>query len=122
MGSDRTIWLVRGTDRTIRVYAKDDSGAPFDLTGCVGTLTVKLRKEDASATFSKVTSTGSQGRVISAASGGMEFYIGASDTASLAPDSYVYDVQIVQTLGSPPVVKRYVVIPMSRLELQYDIG
>jgi hypothetical protein len=127
MSAERTIWLVRGTDKTVRVIVRNTDGSPFDLTDCVGYLTVKLRKEDTTNKVQKATNVSAAGAIVSAAGGTMEFYLLASDSAAWVPDSYVYDVQIVKTVtpAAPPlpaVTKRYSVVSMSRLEVQYDVG
>jgi hypothetical protein len=116
---EQTIWLVRGTDKTIKVYVRDVNGAPYNLTGCTGYLTVKLRKEDTTAKATKSTATTGQGAIVSAEGGKMEFYLSASDSATWVPDSYVYDIQVAT---ASPSSKRYSVVSMSRLEVSYDIG
>jgi hypothetical protein len=116
MNRDRAIWHTRGTDRTVQVFVRDEDGLPYDLTGAVGYLTVKFRKEDAAATFQKVTSAPAEGAIAVPESGIMEFYILAADTEDEDPGSYVYDVQVV-TGGL-----RYSVVTMSPFEIEWDIG
>lgn len=117
MLNDVSITLVRGTDRTIKVVIQDPYGLPVDLTGATGYLTVKHYLDDAAALFTKSTGTAGQGAIAVPKSGVMEFYLLATDTNSLTPGSYVYDVQVVLSTS-----KRYAVISASKLELQYDVG
>lgn len=116
MLNDVSLSLVRGTDKTIRVVVQDSYGVPVDLTGAVGHLTVKHYVDSTSNTFAKSTSVSGQGAIPVPKNGVMEFYIVATDTNSLVPGGYVYDVQLV--LNS----KRYAVISLSKIELQYDVG
>jgi len=103
---------------------READGSPFDLTSCVGYLTVKYRKEDTTSKVQKSTSIASAGAIVSAAGGVMEFYLLASDSALWVPDSYVYDVRVVKTVavGPPTVTRQYSVVSMSRLEVQYNVG
>ena len=115
--NEKTVRIVRGTNRTIKILVQDVNGAPFDITGATGYLTVKLRKDDDSNTFQKVTSTPAQGSIPNGTDGVIEFYLVAADTADLDPDAYVYDVQVVLA-----DTKRYAVVGMSPFEVTWDVG
>ena len=110
--TDYTISLTQGSNRTVKVMVVDQSGLPFDLTGCVGYLWVRQCDTAATPSITKTTSVGAQGAIIAPASAGvMEFYFLPADTASISPSEMLYDAWI-RTDDAP--AKDYQVVPRSR--------
>jgi hypothetical protein len=110
--TDYTISLTQASNRTVKVSVVDQSGLPFDLTGCVGYLQVRQCDTAASASISKTTTVAAQGAIIAPASSGIiEFYFLPADTAALSPSEMLYDAWI-RTDDVP--AKDYQVVPRSR--------
>jgi len=97
--------LPKGDNRTIRVYVKDEDLNIVDLAGATVVLTVKEKKPDASAVFSKSTAVASEGVIAAADEGEVQFYIVPADTSSLTAGQYVYDVEVITSAS-----KRYTVL------------
>jgi len=100
----------------VRVFVRDEDGLPYDLSGCIGYLSVKFRREDAALIFQKATNVVAEGEIATPESGLMDFYLLAADTADEDPGSYVYEVQVVTGAG-----KRYSVVTLSPFELEWDV-
>lgn len=86
------ISIIRGDSRTITVNVTNSSGSAFDLTGCTVYFTVNATTsptDDTSASIQKSTSSFS-----SPTSGVATITLTHTDTDSLTPGTYFYDVQL----------------------------
>lgn len=92
------IELVKGNDRTLRVYVKDGECDIVDLTGAVCVLTVKWSPADA-AVITKSTSVPAQGAVTDPLKGECEFYLVPADTNALIVQQYGFDVKVTSSTG-----------------------
>jgi hypothetical protein len=88
------IELYAGNKRRLRLYVKDASLNPINLTGAVCTFTLKKIKSGP-VVFSKRTNYPAEGMIGSADQGEAFFYVNPADTQSLDIAQYVYDVKVV---------------------------
>lgn len=110
--TDYTISLTQGSNRTVQVAVVDQSGLPFNLTGCVGYLQVRQCDTAILPSISKTTDVPTEGAILLPSTGGiMEFYFLPADTVLLSVTEMLYDVWI-RTDDSP--AKDYQVVPRSR--------
>lgn len=102
---DNKMILTKGDSATFKVTIMKNDGLPYTLqSGDVLTLKVKQTPTSATTAISKTADSTAQ------------FAIEPSDTSSLTPGLYVYDVQLVS--GSDV----YTVIPMNYLDLMEEIN
>lgn len=115
MATTTAVSMFRGDSHTVQVTVQSrnlTSGAltPQDLTGGVGKLTVKKKDSDTANLLQKTANPDSP-----ATAGIISFNIDPSDTASMSPGVYTYDVQISLSGG------RVYTVAKDRFELKADI-
>lgn len=88
------IEMYLGSDRAFSCYIKDQDLNIINLTGAVGTFTLRQVK-GGTLIFQKVTSNSAQGAIGSADQGQVLFYLLPADTSTLTAGQYVWDISIV---------------------------
>ena len=99
-----SIDMYLSDDRTFRVYVKTPDLNVVDLTGAVGTMTVKTDKSSSVLTQKKTNVSG-EGQIGAADEGEMFFYLVPADTSLLDARQYVFDVSVELSSG-----KKYTVL------------
>jgi hypothetical protein len=90
------IEVIRGDTPTVRVGPVKRNGVPVNFTGAEATLTVKADPDDVSALFQK---TGILATIVTT-NDGFDFVLTTAETDD-PPGEYVWDVQVVESGGSP---------------------
>src|SRR4030095_10047647 len=104
LGAMTSQTITRGDSRTWNLPLVDETGNPFDLTGCSVWFSVKQRFNladgDAVVSSSWVDGGASNGiTVTDPASGWIAFGITAQQSVDLVASLYVADVQVLDTAG-----------------------
>lgn len=95
-GLPEEIQVFQDNDLTLNVTALDESGAAFDISNYVGVFTMKALKTDRDSLIllQKETDKATEGSIVSAPAGTMQFLILRTDTAALKPGTYTWDISI----------------------------
>lgn len=96
--------IVKGNDRTVRVFVKTHDLDIIDLTGAVGVLSLRTEREE-SPVVELITTDSEQGRIGAADEGELIFYLSSGVTATLEGRQYLYDVTVTLDNG-----KKYTVL------------
>jgi hypothetical protein len=85
----------RGDTIPDEITVVDNAGGPFNLTGCVLTMTVNRRRRPASSLGTLYALTG----VLTNATAGVAEFRPAALDADQVPGTYYYDIQLFDTNG-----------------------
>lgn len=86
--------LYAGNSKTYVTYVKDRWLNPIDVQNAIGTMTVKVNKDDVTPLIQKHTNVSGEGAIGTHEAGEMYFYFVQADTISLSPRQYVFDVKV----------------------------
>jgi len=96
--------LYAGSDRTLRLYVRDQDDNIVDLTGATCKFTMR-RTKDGPILVQKSTAVPAQGQIGSADRGEVLFYLIPSDTSSLdVYEQYVFDMHVQVASGKQATV------------------
>jgi hypothetical protein len=95
-----TIYIPRGSSRTLPMPITDANGKPLDLTGATVIFTVKQTVLDTSYMIHKSSVNPLQIAITSARGGLVSIFLLYSDTIGKDPGEYVYDVWVIDSLGN----------------------
>lgn len=109
------IYVSKGNNRTLRVFVKTPELDIVDMTGQLGTLSVKKKMTDEVPVILKRTWVSEEGQVGSGDRGEMFFYLVPDDTLLLESGQYPYDVS-VEVQG-----KKYTILT-GLLEISSTVG
>jgi hypothetical protein len=109
---ENSVSIIQGTSKTLQVCVVDIHGKPVDLTGGQAFLTVKRIIQDPAPLIQKSTRNPAQSIITVPRHGIVQFYFGPSDTQTLDPVDYVFDVWVILASGS-----RYSVVPPSVFQI-----
>jgi hypothetical protein len=105
--------IYRGSSKTLELTVYGDDGQPIDLTGARIVFSVKADASDRNTLIQKDSAASAeQAEVYTPRSGIARVYLNPTDTTSLDPSEYVFDVWAVLSSG-----KRYPVIRPSVFEV-----
>jgi flavoprotein len=114
------LYFKKGQSKTYLVTVTDELGARVDLTGGVAKMTIKDNLTSPTVTIAKsstvVTEIVILSQVVETTKGQFEVYFVPSDTTSVAPGEYKYDVWVQLASG-----KRYPVIHPSSFLLEASV-
>lgn len=116
------ISMIRGDTLTLRLTVTDDDSELFDLTGSTLHFRVKQKVTDADpALIIKSSALATEIEILLPQTditkkGRADIKLGPSDTDSLTPGNYVYDVWIVLSTGA-----EHVVIKPSRFRIEQAV-
>jgi hypothetical protein len=108
LGPENQIEIVRGTSKNFELLVCDEHGDPVDLTGSRVIATVKCDIEDINPSIMKDSNVGAAEVEILTQSGDdlgkalIKFV--PSDTQTLDPGEYIFDVWVVLTSGARHIV------------------
>jgi len=100
LGSENQIEIVRGSSKTYELEVLDEDDAPVDITGARVVLTVKCSVSDPTPLVQKDSDGGaSQVELTAPREGKAEIKFSPSDTQTMDPGKYTFDVWVVLTSG-----------------------
>lgn len=109
---ENSISIYKGASKTIELLIQDENKVALNLTGCRLILSIKRFDTDAYPILQKDTNNGAQGEIYEPLEGKVRFYFVPSDTLSLNPDQYVFDVWLIDADND-----QYPVIPRSTFQI-----
>lgn len=101
-GLPEDIQIFQDNDLILDVSVVSEDGSVFNLSGFVGIFTLKLdpRHRDDQTFLQKETDKATEGSIVSDVGGTMQFLIDRTDTASLKPGLYYWDITIFNSTTS----------------------
>ena len=111
----KPLTLLRGESKTLRLTVRDKEKNTVDLTGATIYFTVKTNTGASNAVIFKSSATSAEAEIDpdQVTNRGIgRFFLSPSDTATLAPGKYVYDVWVELAGGD-----RHAVIRPSQVEI-----
>ena len=108
VGSENEIEIVRGTSKNFELLVCDDAGDPVDLTGARVIATVKCDLHDDKVSIQKDSDVGPAEVEIYAQTGDdlgkALIKFSPSDTQTLDPGDYIFDVWVILSSGARHIV------------------
>lgn len=92
-----TIYVTRGSNKTLSLTITDASGSVLDLTNSTVIFTVKAAVTDTLNMFQKSTTSATQALITKPRAGAVSIFIDYKDTQYREPGEYVYDVWVVDS-------------------------
>jgi len=98
--NNRTVTVIRGSSKTLRVTVQDSSETPIDISGSTVFFSAKEKVSDTVALISKNSTNPAEIALTDPTNGVAEIYLVPSDTQSLDSGRLLYDVWIVLVSGA----------------------
>jgi hypothetical protein len=114
---ENAISIIRGSSKTLKLTVTDENDAVVNLTGATIYFSVKVGERDPQPLFQKSSLNPAQAEITTPREGVALIYLQPSDTQSLDPHEYVFDVWTVLANG-----KRYPVVKPSVFEVKPGVS
>lgn len=113
---ENSVSFRRGVSKTFKLAVVDLCDKPVDITGSTIYMTVKREAQDPTPLITKISTNSAQALIFDAKGGIAKIFIDPTDTQTLEPGLYAFDVWVVLPTG-----KRYCVVEESVLELLRNV-
>lgn len=108
--------IIQGSSRTLELTVVDDADAVIDLTGAKIYMSVKSDLASQYPIIQKVSTNVLECEITTPKGGVAQIYLNPSDTQTLDPDVYMYDVWVVLADG-----RRYAIIEQSPFTVRQGV-
>ena len=111
LAAENQINIYQGESATITLKVTDSANKAVDLTDGAVIMTVKTSIYDSAPLFQKYSTEVTQIAITEPRAGKAEIYISSSDTSTLDPVSYIYDIWVILESGKKhPVIKPSILV------------